>query len=169
MMELPAPRRTLQGVPTPAQAPDDSRVAEPQRRVARAALETTDVDVTAHAALVDDPAAGAVVTFVGQVRDHDHGRRVTGIEYVAHPSAEQVLRQVAEDVAARHPVEAVAVTHRAGALPIGGVAIAVAVSAAHRHEAFAAASELVEEVKHLLPVWKRQEFDDGTDEWVACP
>lgn len=154
---------------TPPQERDESRVAEPRRRVVRAALATDDIDVTAHAALVDDPAAGAVVTFVGQVRDHDHGRPVTGIEYVAHPSAEDVLRQVAEDVAAKHPVEAVAVTHRAGVLPIGGVAIAVAVSAAHRHEAFGAASELVEEVKRLLPVWKRQELGDGTDEWVACP
>lgn len=149
--------------------PDESRVAAPQRRVVRAALATTDIDVHAHSVLVDDPSAGAVVSFVGQVRDHDHGRAVTGIEYVAHPSAEGVLRQVAEDVAARHPVEAVAVTHRAGVLSIGGVAIAVAVSAAHRHEAFAACSEVVEEVKRLLPVWKRQRLGDGTDEWVACP
>jgi len=148
---------------------DESRVARPQRRVVLATLSNADVDVAAHAALVGDPSAGAVVTFVGQVRDHDHGREVTCIEYVAHPGAEEVLRRVAEDVAGRHPVEAIAVSHRAGVLQIGGVALAVAVSAAHRHEAFAAASDLVEEVKRLLPVWKRQEFPDGSDEWVACP
>ena len=60
-------------------------------------------------------------------------------------------------------------SHRVGTLAIGGVALAVAVSAAHRHEAFEAASALVEEVKHRLPVWKRQVFDDGADEWVNCP
>lgn len=153
----------------PPRATDTSRLAEPARRVVLASMSGTDVDVAALAALVDVASAGAVVTFTGQVRDHDHGRSVTGIEYVAHPSAEDVVREVAEDVAARHPVDAVAITHRAGVLPVGGVALAVAVSAAHRQEAFAAAGELVEEVKRRLPVWKRQEFPDGTDEWVACP
>jgi molybdopterin synthase catalytic subunit len=153
----------------PQRTPDTSRVTPPQRRVVLASVSSTDVDVARLAALVDHPAAGAVVTFVGQVRDHDHGRQVTGIEYVGHPSAGQVLREVAQDVAARFPVEALAVSHRVGVLPIGGVALAVAVSGAHRQEAFDAAGELVEEVKRRLPVWKRQELGDGTDEWVACP
>jgi molybdopterin synthase catalytic subunit len=63
----------------------------------------------------------------------------------------------------------VAVSHRLGNLSIGDAALVVAVSAAHRHEAFAAAAALVDEVKDRLPVWKHQLFADGSDEWVACP
>ena len=94
---------------------------------------------------------------------------VTMIEYVGHPSAQSVLEQVAADVAARTDVEALAVAHRLGPLQVGEAALVVAVSAAHRQEAFVAAALLVDEVKDRLPVWKRQQFRDGTDEWVACP
>lgn len=149
--------------------PDSSRVSEPARLVLRADVVDADLDVAGHAALVSAASAGAVVTFAGVVRDHDHGRVVRELEYVGHPSAGEVVAEVAAEVAARYPVDALAVSHRVGTLAIGGVALAVAVSAAHRHEAFEAASTLVEEVKHRLPVWKRQVFDDGTDEWVNCP
>lgn len=149
--------------------PDSSRVTEPGRLVLRAAVVDTPLDVAEHAALVSAPTAGAVVTFAGVVRDHDRGRGVRELEYVGHPSAADVVAEVAADVAGRFPVDAVAVSHRVGTLEIGGVALAVAVSAAHRHEAFEAASALVEQVKHRLPVWKRQVFDDGTVEWVNCP
>ncbi|UNX56433.1 molybdenum cofactor biosynthesis protein MoaE [Georgenia sp. TF02-10] len=116
---------------------------------------------------VGDDAAGAVVTFGGVVRNHDGGRAVSAIEYVAHPAAGQVVAQVAADLAVRFPVDAVAVVHRVGTLAVGDVALAVAVSAAHRAEAFAAAAELVEEVKRRLPVWKRQVFPDGGHEWTG--
>lgn len=148
---------------------DSSRLSEPARRVVRAAVTQEPLDVEQHAALVDDAAAGAVVTFAGVVRDHDRGRSVTGIEYVGHPSAATVLGEVAADVAAGHPVDALAVSHRVGRLGIGDAALVVAVSAAHRQEAFAACAAVVEEVKHRLPVWKHQGFGDGTSEWVACP
>lgn len=148
--------------------PDSSRVTEPARLVVRAEVVDTDLDVAEHAALVDAASAGAVVTFAGVVRDHDHGRVVRELEYSAHPSATAVVAEVAAEVAARFKVDAVAVSHRVGVLPIGGVALAVAVSAAHRREAFEAASEVVELVKQRLPVWKRQVFADGTDEWVNC-
>lgn len=152
-----------------AYATDTSRLHEPARRVTLVAVTSEPLDVSAHAAAVDDAAAGAVVTFAGVVRDHDRGRAVTAIEYVGHPSAERVLAEVAADVAAAHPVDAVAVSHRLGRLEIGDAALVVAVSGAHRQEAFAAASMVVEEVKHRLPVWKHQHLADGTDEWVACP
>jgi molybdopterin synthase catalytic subunit len=150
-------------------SPDTSRLHEPARRVVRAEVTSSPLDVQVHAAEVDDAAAGAVVTFAGVVRDHDRGRQVSGIEYVGHPSAGRVLAEVVEDVAGRFPVDAVAVSHRIGELGIGDVALVVAVSAAHRQEAFEAASVMVDEVKHRLPVWKHQRFTDGTDEWVACP
>lgn len=116
---------------------------------------------------VGDAAAGAVVTFAGVVRNHDAGRAVTGIEYVAHPTAADVVAEVAADVAARYPVHAVAVAHRVGTLVVGDAALVAAVSASHRAEAFAALSELVEEVKARLPVWKRQVFPDGSHEWTG--
>ena len=135
--------------------------------VVRAAVGEEPLDVAEHAALVDHAAAGAVVTFAGVVRDHDGGRSVRGLEYSAHPSATAVVAEVAADVAARaRGVRAVAVSHRVGRLEIGEVALACAVAADHRREAFETCLELVEEVKRRLPVWKHQAFADGTDEWV---
>jgi molybdopterin synthase catalytic subunit len=127
------------------------------------------LDLTAHEQAVTHPSAGAVVSFAGVVRDHDHGRTVTLLEYEAHPSAEAVLKEVADLVATDPDVYAVAVSHRVGVLRIGDVALAAAVSTAHRAAAFAACARLVDEVKARLPVWKRQVFADGTDEWVNCP
>ena len=116
-----------------------------------------------------DKAAGAVVSSAGVVRDHAGGRSVTELEYVGHPSAADVIRELADEFAARPDVHAVAVSHRIGLLGIGDVALACAVSASHRGQAFATCAELVDEVKKRLPIWKRQVFTDGEEEWVACP
>lgn len=133
--------------------------------------EVTDqpLDLAAHEAAVADRRAGAVVSFQGVVRDHDHGRPVVSLEYEGHPSAEQVLREVAAEIAADPDVYAVAVSHRVGPLAIGDVALVAAVSTAHRAAAFAACARLVDEAKARLPIWKRQVFADGTEEWVNCP
>jgi molybdopterin synthase catalytic subunit len=127
------------------------------------------LDLAAHEAAVADPRAGAVVTFQGVVRDHDHGRGVTLLEYEGHPSAAVVLREVADEIAADPAVYAVAVSHRVGTLKVGDVALVAAVSTAHRAAAFAACARLVDEAKARLPIWKHQIFADGTDEWVNCP
>jgi molybdopterin synthase catalytic subunit len=128
------------------------------------------LSVAEHEDAVADKAAGAVVSFAGVVRDHDHGRGVTALDYEGHPTAAAVVEKVAADVAASFPgVRALAVTHRVGPLGIGDVALACAVAGEHRREAFDACSELVDAVKRELPVWKRQEFTDGTEEWVNCP
>ncbi|GAB7049256.1 molybdenum cofactor biosynthesis protein MoaE [Catenuloplanes indicus] len=126
------------------------------------------LDVAAHEAAVSDARAGAVVSFAGVVRDHDHGRSVELLEYEAHPSAESVLREVAAEILADPDVYAVAVSHRYGPLKIGDAALVAAVSTAHRAAAFTACARLVDEVKARIPVWKRQVFTDGTDEWVNC-
>ena len=126
------------------------------------------ISAQAMAGLVDDPGAGAVVTFSGDVRDHDHGRSVTRLDYEAHPTAGDILATIAAEVAERFDVIAVAVAPRTGPLAIGDCALAAAVSAAHRGDAFAACSALVEETKARIPVWKHQFFSDGTDEWVNC-
>ena len=134
-----------------------------------ARVTTDPLDVAAHESAVGRGSAGAVVSFAGVVRDHDDGRGVLELEYEAHPTAQQILAEVAADIAADPEVHALAVSHRIGKLKIGEVALAAAVSTAHRAAAFAACARLVDEVKARLPVWKRQVFADGTEEWVNSP
>ena len=134
-------------------------------RVVRAEVTEAPISVTELADAVQDAAAGAVVTFEGVVRNHDAERAVTGIGYSCHPTAGQVVKQIARDVAERGRVRALGVVHRVGDLSVGEAALAVAVSSDHRAEAFAVCSEIVEEVKMRLPVWKRQTFTDGSVQW----
>lgn len=133
------------------------------------AITDAPLDVAAHESRVAHPAAGAVVSFAGVVRDHDGGRGVTRLVYEAHPSAAEIIATVAAEIAEDPAVYAIAVTHRIGPLEIGDVALAAAVSTAHRAAAFAACGRLVDEVKARLPIWKHQLFADGTDEWVNAP
>lgn len=136
--------------------------------VIRAELTEQLITLAEHKALVENRAAGAVVGFVGAVRDHDGGRSVTRLEYSAHPSAAQVIDEVAAEVAAASEgVRAIAVSHRIGTLEIGDAALVAAVAADHRAAAFATCALLVDTVKERLPVWKHQIFLDGTDEWVG--
>jgi molybdopterin synthase catalytic subunit len=120
-------------------------------------------------AAVEHPRAGGRVVFCGVVREHDHGHTVVELEYVGHPSAEDVLAEIAAQFADEPDVLALAVSHRVGRLVVGDVALVAAVATAHRREAFEICARFVDEVKHRLPIWKRQVFDDGTDEWVNCP
>ena len=138
-------------------------------RITIADVVGRDVDCAALLASVSDDRAGAVVTFAGIVRNHDHGVAVTGIEYVGHPTASDVMREVVEEFAEREGVHAIAAQHRVGELGIGGVALYVAVAASHRSQAFDCASELVDQVKLRLPIWKKQLLADGTHEWSQCP
>ncbi|HQI66642.1 MAG TPA: molybdenum cofactor biosynthesis protein MoaE, partial [Rhodoglobus sp.] len=112
------------------------------------------------------PANGALVTFRGVVRDHDHGLAVSALDYQAHPDAEGFLvdccRQVSEATGLR-----VAAAHRVGALVIGDVALVASVAAPHRAEAFAACEQLVDLIKLTVPIWKRQHLADGATEWVG--
>ncbi|MCX6459245.1 MAG: molybdenum cofactor biosynthesis protein MoaE [Actinobacteria bacterium] len=133
-----------------------------------ASVTEAPVSVAEMERLVADRSAGAVVSFSGDVRDHDHDRPVDRLEYEGHPTAAQVMADVAADIASRHEVVAIAVMHRVGPLEVGDSALVAAVSAVHRSQAFAACAALVDETKHRLPVWKHQVFTDGTDEWVNC-
>ncbi|MCI2420383.1 molybdenum cofactor biosynthesis protein MoaE [Saccharopolyspora sp. K220] len=147
--------------------------AAPSRAAAdvlRADVTEQVIDVEDLARSVEHRAAGAVVTFGGVVRDHDGGRGVRELEYVGHPSASEVIAEVAQDIAGRFEgVRAIAASHRIGVLKIGDVALGCAVAAEHRKQAFTACAELVDEVKRRLPIWKRQVFEDNTEEWVNCP
>lgn len=118
--------------------------------------------------LVANPHSGAVVTFCGDVRDHDGGKEVASLLYEIHPSAPEQIKLITESAMGRFEIEKVAVAHRYGDIAIGETAFAVAVSAAHRQAAFDACAAIVDEVKAKLPIWKHQKFTDGSDEWVNC-
>lgn len=117
---------------------------------------------------VQSDSCGAIVTFVGNVRAFDHDKEVSTLTYEIHPQTQETLRDVVKEVADRHNVTKISVAHRYGEILIGESAFIVAVSAPHRAEAFAACTELVDEVKARIPIWKHQVFTDGSDEWVNC-
>jgi len=123
------------------------------------------IDRTALEAFVQSPQDGALVTFEGVIRDHDHGASVTRLDYQAHPDAERFLRETCAEVAGETGLR-VAAAHRVGTLAIGEVALVASVAAPHRAEAFAACALLVDRIKERTPIWKRQHLDGGTTEWV---
>lgn len=136
--------------------------------VLRAAVTEEPIVLSEHEDLVGHRSAGAIVGFVGMIRDHDHGRQVRRLEYSAHPTAQQVMAEVLDEVAEQaRGIRAVAASHRVGVLRIGDAALVAAVAADHRREAFDACARLVDTVKERLPVWKHQFFADGTEEWVG--
>jgi molybdopterin synthase catalytic subunit len=116
---------------------------------------------------VGTPASGAVVSFAGVVRDHHDGREVHRIEYAAViPLAEAKLRDLAREVLEDVGVHRVAAVHRLGTLGVGEASVLVAASAAHRDVAFRVARRLIDRIKEVLPVWKKEHFADGTAAWA---
>ncbi len=120
------------------------------------------------AEVVTVPEAGGIVVFVGVVRDNSAGRRVVALEYEAHaPMAEAKMKEIGEVVHRRWPgVRQVAMAHRIGRLAIGEASVVVAVSAAHRQDAFEACHFAIDRLKETVPIWKREIFEDGTV-WVG--
>ncbi len=118
---------------------------------------------------VRDPRAGAVVTFIGYVRDHDHGNGVEVLDYTCHPSAADAATSLATRLASEGRAIRLAVVHRVGRLSVGDIAVVAAVSAEHRAEAFEVCRALIDEFKATVPIWKHQVFSDGSDEWVGLP
>lgn len=118
---------------------------------------------------VSSNANGATVLFLGTVRDVNDGRDVTGIEYTAYRSmAERELASIVAEAAARAHTSDIAVEHRLGELSLGECSVAVAVAHPHRGEAFDAARYVIEELKRRVPIWKREQYVDGTREWVRA-
>jgi molybdopterin converting factor subunit 1 len=113
--------------------------------------------------------AGGIVTFLGVVRDRSQGRRVCYLEYEGYaPMAVRELEAITREVETRWPGCRVAVAHRTGRLEIGEAAVAIAVSAAHRAEAFAACRQVIEALKVRVPIWKKEHFEGG-EIWVEGP
>lgn len=147
--------------------------------VVSAVLSAEPISVDQAIAAVESDTAGAVVSFSGVVRNHDGGKPVNRLSYSAHPTAHQVMADVVARLAAEQTAEAqgggstsrpvrIWAAHRIGMLDIGDPALVCAVSAAHRGQAFAVCSELVDRIKEQVPIWKEQFFTDGTVEWVGA-
>ncbi len=118
--------------------------------------------------LVDAPHHGAVLLFLGVVRDHNEGRAVTSIGYEAYGDmASRVLDEIAREAAERTGVGGVAVVHRVGRLSVGAVSVAIAISSPHRDEAYRASRYVIEEIKERLPVWKEEHYADGGRSWIV--
>ena len=125
-------------------------------------LNVSDVE-----ARVRHPGAGAIVVFVGTTRDNTAGRKVLSLEYEAYrPMADQQLEQVAAEMCERWDLTGVAISHRLGRLEIGEASLVVAVSSAHRKEAFEACHFSVDRIKQIVPIWKK-EFFEGGDVWIG--
>jgi molybdopterin synthase catalytic subunit len=118
---------------------------------------------------LDDEASGGLVVFVGRVRNHHHGKGVTGLSYSAHPTALDRLQEVCARVAEEYDVRALAAVHRVGDLAIGDLAVVVATTSGHRGGAFEASRALIDTLKAEVPIWKHQLFSDGTEEWLGAP
>lgn len=110
---------------------------------------------------------GAVVTFVGTVRDNHHGKKVLALEYEAYGEmAEVEMKRIGIEMIRRHGLHGIAMRHRTGKLDIGETSVIIAVSAPHRQAAFAACSEALDMLKATVPVWKKEYFEDG-EVWVG--
>jgi molybdopterin synthase catalytic subunit len=132
-------------------------------------LTSEPIDAAGLRAMLENPACGACVTFEGLVRNHNDGRTVLRLEYEAYGAlalkeGESILRAAR----AKFRIEEAACVHRTGMLEIGDMAVWVGVSSAHRGEAFEACAWIIDTVKQRVPVWKREHYADGTDEWVNC-
>jgi len=131
----------------------------------RARLSDEPLDVAAAVAAVAGPDCGAVVTFVGTVRDEHAGRPVARLGYSAYrPMAERRLSTLVTELEQRHCVR-LAVVHRLGTLEPGEASVVIAVAAPHREAAYAASRECLERLKREVPVWKREHYADGTARW----
>lgn len=141
--------------------------------VVHAVLSAEPISVDEAIAAVESDTAGAVVSFSGVVRNHDGGKPVERLSYSAHPTAHQALADVVAQLVAEHSGETgtpvrIWAAHRVGSLEIGDPALVCAVAAAHRGQAFAVCSELVDRIKDQVPIWKEQFFTDGSVEWVGA-
>ena len=126
-----------------------------------------ELDAAAITRTVERADAGAVVTFSGTVRDNARGRTVLWLDYEAYPEAAvKMLARIGDELRAEWPVLGVAIEHRVGQLVPGETSVVIAVSAAHRDAAFAAAAHAIERIKQIVPIWKKEAYDDG-EMWIG--
>ncbi|WP_372736892.1 molybdenum cofactor biosynthesis protein MoaE [Nocardioides sp.] len=157
--------------PTPQATPESGARSVSQVRLV--GLRETALDVNEVLDALADDASGGLTLFIGRVRDHDKtadgAKGVVGLDYSAHPTALDKLREVCQRIADEYDVHALAAIHRTGALAIGDAAVVVATASAHRGTSFDASRALIDTLKSEVPIWKHQRFTDGTEEWVGSP
>jgi len=125
------------------------------------------IDVARVSAAAADPAAGAIVTFVGTTRDHNDGRRVIRLEYEAYPEmALEQMRRIGATMRERWALARIAMVHRVGVVPIGEASVVIAVSSAHRVAAFEACHFAIDRLKEVVPIWKKEHFEGG-ELWIG--
>ena len=118
-------------------------------------------------ASVRERSAGGTVVFVGTIRNQSEGRAVSGLEYEVYKvMAEKGMREISENVRKKWPVKKISMVHRYGALGVGEISVAVAVSSEHRAEAFEACRFAIDTIKRALPIWKKERFKGGRGVWV---
>jgi molybdopterin synthase catalytic subunit len=125
------------------------------------------IDMQELSNFVADPAAGAMATFVGMTRNTNEGRRVIRLEYECYPGmAEKEMQKIALEVLTRWPIRKIAMIHRLGQVDIGEASVAIAVSSGHRHAAFEACHFAINQLKEIVPIWKK-EFYEGGELWIG--
>lgn len=130
-------------------------------------LTNSDIDHLALTEQVRRSACGAVVTFLGTVRDLTDGKVTVALDYEAYPGmAEKKLAEIERDTRERWPVGDIALVHRLGHMKVGEISVAVAVSCPHRAQAFEACRYAIDRLKELVPIWKKENWADGSTEWV---
>jgi molybdopterin synthase catalytic subunit len=124
------------------------------------------VDAAEVASAVSEPASGAIVTFIGVVRDHNAGRGVRFLDYEAFaPLAVKSFERIAEEAFDRWPSVSLAIHHRTGRVEIGEASVAIAAASPHRAAAFAVSRYAIERIKQISPIWKHEHFDGG-EVWI---
>jgi len=125
------------------------------------------IDQQALTEAVRRPGCGAVVTFLGTVRDLTDGKTTTALDYDAYPEmAEKKMAQIEADARQQWPVGDILLVHRLGHLEVGEVSVAVAVSCPHRAQAFDACRFAIDRLKEIVPIWKKENWSDGASEWI---
>ena len=131
------------------------------------AVSQTPIDVEQIIRAVSTPRSGGIDVFIGTVRNHSQGKRVRQLEYTAYvPMAEKLMAEIEKEIRGKWIVEGIALVHRIGMLKIGDAAVVTAVSATHRNEAFEACRYAIDRVKAIVPIWKKEHFEEGLA-WVV--
>jgi molybdopterin synthase catalytic subunit len=125
------------------------------------------IDIPSVLRAVADPRAGGIDVFIGTTRNHANGKEVIALEYEAYePMALKELQRVVDETRSKWDVVAISVVHRVGRVPVGEASIVIAVSAAHRDDAFSACRHIIDTLKRTVPIWKKEFYRDG-EVWVG--